>query len=152
MLELTESNQVSEVCMIVGFTGTRRGLTVDQKATFEGLMWDRCHEFHHGSCCGADVEAAKIVRNTLKNHVKIIGHPGPTGESCKVSSGVDDEVTKDKTHFARNRDIVNLSDELIACPGEMESPGYGGTWYTINYARKVKKPLTIVYPDGSIGS
>ena len=46
--------------MIIGFTGTRYSMTDAQRAAFGVLvMLDMdFQEFHHGSCQGADVEAA----------------------------------------------------------------------------------------------
>lgn len=32
----------------------------------------------------------------------------------------------------------------------MHEQKQGGTWYTINYARKVKKDLIIIFPDGQM--
>jgi hypothetical protein len=137
--------------MRVGFTGTRKGMTASQAAVFEGLV-ELPTEFHHGSCKGADVEAARIVRRTFIVHVPVICHPGPNGDPCQEPSGVDDERREPKTHFARNRDIVNETDRLIACPCDMTEQSRGGTWYTVSYARKKGKPVTIIWPDGSIGS
>jgi hypothetical protein len=54
-----------------------------------------------------------------------------------------------KSFFARNRDIVDETDMLIATLATKKETG--GTWYTINYSRKQKKHRVIVYPDGSIG-
>jgi hypothetical protein len=86
--------------MIVGFTGTL--------------------EFHHGSCQGADVEAAMLVRYICGNKCKIVCHPGPGGDAHRQDSGVDDVILPVKAHFARNRDIVNACEVLIVCPKQME--------------------------------
>jgi hypothetical protein len=58
-------------------------------------------------------------------------------------------MSEPKSFFARNRDIVDETDMLIATPATKKETG--GTWYTINYSRKQKKQRVIVYPDGSIG-
>ena len=135
--------------MIVGFTGTRNGMTDEQIAIFEGLI-PRPASFHHGSCKGADVQAARIVRKLFRDHIPIIAHPGPDGDSNREDSGVDDEKCPPRSHLARNRDIVNLCDLLIACPFESEEQPRGGTWYTIRYARNRGVNVTIIYPDGGI--
>lgn len=135
--------------MKLGFTGTRNGMTELQKTIFEGLL-QPMEEFHHGSCRGADVEAARIVHHTFELSPTIVCHPGPDDDPCREASGVDDEVRPPKTHFARNRDIVNETDELIATPADMAEQERGGTWYTIRYAQRVRKPVTIIWPDGSI--
>jgi len=136
--------------MNLGFTGTRNGMTDAQKMAFEELVvrltpWT----FRHGSCRGADVEAARIVDNALHD-VAIVAHPGPDGDPNRASSGVDTETLPGKTHFARNRDIVNLTDALAACPPCRPLPERGGTSYTVGYARKKGKPVYIIWPDGTV--
>lgn len=136
----------------VSFTGTRHGMTVRQKHTFYGLVihWDVVPEavtFHHGSCMGADVEAANIANS----HADFIhAHPGPDGDMCRELSGVDDHTEEGKTHFARNRDMVNLCQLLIACPCDHTEQKRGGTWYTVDYARKHDKRVKIIWPNGKI--
>lgn len=146
----------------ISITGTRRGLTDLQDVLLDGLLdfggLGETGEFHHGSCRGVDVQAAQLVcRSFVPGKVRIVAHPGHSAKGRDLAenadyadSGVDDEVLPSKTHFARNRDLVTLCDELIACPGKMEEEASGGTWYTINYARKVGKPLTIIWPDGGL--
>ena len=125
--------------MKVGFTGTRYGMSERQKEAFRiGLESVTLYEFHHGSCQGADVEAARIVRE-VKPDCLIVAHPGPDGDPHRELSGVDDVTTAPKTHFARNRDIVNQTDMLAATPLQDEPQSRGGTWYTIGYAQKSGK-------------
>lgn len=137
--------------MKIGFTGTRKGMSEYQLAVFEGLL-EKMESFHHGSCQGADVEAARIVYSTFLEPPEIICHPGPNDDEHQELSGVDTKRKEPKTHFARNRDIVNETDKLIACPCDMTEQKRGGTWYTIRYAKKQGKPVTIIWPDGSISS
>jgi hypothetical protein len=134
--------------MNVGFTGTRHGMTDAQAAVFEGYL-SAVGQFHHGSCRGADVQAARIVRRSCVGPT-IVCHPGPEGDQYSEDSGVDDVFRNPLTHFARNRNIVDETDELIACPCDMTEQPRGGTWYTVNYARKNGKKVTIIWPDGSI--
>ena len=101
--------------------------------------------FHHGCCVGADREAATIAEETCN----IVEHPGPE-EDHRQTRPRHAERRAPKGHLARNRDIVNECDLLIATPFERAEQQRGGTWYTIRYARKVGKPLLIVFPDGSI--
>lgn len=49
----------------------------------------------------------------------------------------------------RNHDIVDATEWLIATPKKFEEIR-SGTWATVRYAKKVKKPVTIIWPDGSI--
>lgn len=134
---------------IVSFTGTRLGMTSVQASVFEGLITD-VEEFHHGSCEGADVEAARIVGRSFGVKPHIVAHPGPDGDPHRGDSGVDDEVRPPKTHLARNREMVDLADVVYACPPTAEEQPRGGTWYTVRYARKKGKKLYIITPDGGI--
>lgn len=135
--------------MIVGFTGTRVGMTPAQLDAFKELVaTTRFKEFHHGSCMGADVEAARIVRRFAEEYVYIVCHPGPADDSCQQASGVDDEIREPLTHFRRNRNIVSCCDLLVATPKESIPQNRGGTWYTINYAHKLNKPVKILGPGG----
>jgi hypothetical protein len=127
-------------------------MTDVQKCMFEGLM-PLCDEFHHGSCQGVDVEAARLVRKGFVAHITIIAHPGPKSDPHQEDSGVDDVKLPGKSHFARNRDLVAVCDELFAFPGEQWAgvvPDRGGTAYTVSQAVRAGKKLTIVYPDGTI--
>jgi hypothetical protein len=80
----------------------------------------------------------------------IFSHPGPSGDPHIEDSGVDDEVLPGKTHFARNRNIVNASDLIVGCPGVNTWQHFGGTFYTINYAIRQKKSVRIIWPDGRV--
>ena len=137
--------------MNIGFTGSRHGMTDAQRAAFGVLVtFDyQPSTFVHGSCQGADVEAAAIVRH-VQRLCRIASRPGPDGDPHQVDSGVDDVKLPGKTHFARNRDIVDGCDVLIACPCDMTEQPRGGTWYTVGYARKNGKCVIIVWPDGSV--
>jgi hypothetical protein len=136
--------------MIYGFTGSRKGMTDQQEVMFEGLI-SGIKKFIHGSCTGSDVQAARIVRKTFKTHIPIHAYPGPEDDPCREDSRVDDFVAEPMTHFARNRKIVQDCQELIATPAEMTEQATGGTWYTIRYARKIGRKVTIIWPDGSLG-
>jgi hypothetical protein len=58
----------------------------------------------------------------------------------------------EKGYFIRDRDVVDESELMVACPKQYMELGKmpGGTWWTIDYTRKVKKPLAIVWPNGLI--
>lgn len=133
--------------MKIGFTGTREGMTAAQK---EGVVRELialgATELHHGDCVGADADA-DLIAHELGLYVVI--HP-PVDETHRAFCRYADETRAPKTHFARNRDIVDETVHLIATPRTMYEEPRGGTWYTVNYARKRIKPLNIVWPDGKI--
>lgn len=136
---------------VAGFTGTRDGMTDAQRAALGTLLiFDiKPYEFHHGSCQGADVEAAQLVRY-VNAKCKIVCHPGPVGDRRQEDSCVDDERHPNKAFLVRNRDIVDACDVLIVCPKDMEHQTKGGTWYTHDYAVRKGKPVVVVLPNGDI--
>lgn len=128
--------------MIIGFTGTRQGMTDLQKDTLHLLLKRRYQpgdEFHHGNCMGADEEAALIAKEI---GYKTIAHP--SNLVSWTSSYISDLTLDPKPPLERNRDIVDVCDELYAAPKLDAKPKVlagQGTWYTVNYAEQIKKPI-----------
>ena len=132
----------------LGFTGTRKGMTKKQKTVLTSLVITlNPHEFHDGDCDGADEEAHDIVRKVIG--CRMIGHP-PNNDKARAHCKYDMNFLP-KPYLERNRDIVNDVDHMVATPDTMKEKERGGTWYTIRYARKQDRKLTIIYPDGTIG-
>lgn len=135
--------------MILGFTGTRHGMSPAQCLAVTRILGlvrsdtSEAHHFHDGMCVGADNQAAEMAEIL---EFTTIGHPGPKGRWQSLKKR--DQVWAPKTHFARNRDIVNLAQLVIAAPFEQTEQETGGTWYTIRYAKKRQVPLLTIYPDG----
>lgn len=140
--------------IVIGFTGTRHGMTKLQMAAFLATIRDlQPSEFHHGDCIGADDEAALSVAYLDVGQmapITIVCHP-PLDESHRAFNKHAFRTLPPKTHFARNRDIVDAADMLIACPCDMTPQPRGGTWYTVGYARKKGKRVVIIWPDGTVG-
>ncbi len=140
--------------MKIGFTGTRNGMTHKQSVAFQKTVGDlvknlsSANYFHHGDCVGADAEA-HIIAPAFPNIIPVI-HP-PIDETHRAFC-IAQDIRPAKSHFARNRDIVNETDILVACPPYMTpivKETLGGTAYTVNYARNRGKPVVICWPDGT---
>ena len=137
--------------MKIGFTGTRNGMLSMQRKKFdidldmvqEHSLDPFANEFHHGDCVGADADGHDVAD---EHNFHIVIHPPVKNDLRAWKDG--DEVREPNTYFARNRNIVNETDILYACPPTDEELKKGGTWYTINYARKVGKPVRIFWPYG----
>ena len=128
----------------IGFSGTRAGMTGPQLQTVEMLLLANAgSRFHHGDCVGADAQAHDIA---IRAKLVVYIHP-PTDKSLRAFK--QGWMAKPLSYLARNRDIVDATQELIAAPMEADEQPKGGTWSTIRYARKVGKPVTIVRPDGT---
>lgn len=126
---------------VVGFTGTKRGMSPLQarllKETLEHL---KPTEFHHGDCVGADVQAHDIA---YELSIPIIIHP-PADESGRAWCDGWIELHARKPYLQRNHDIVDVCDILIATPQPGGERLRSGTWATIRYAMKVGKELKIL--------
>lgn len=130
----------------VGFTGTRVGMTPDQRLTVAALLDDVSISWvHHGDCIGADADFHRIAR---AQGLKIKGHP-PTEPALRAWCDFD-EIAEPKPYLDRDRDIVAETAWLIATPKESVRRSYGGTWRTVGFASEATKPTVIVWPDGSL--
>lgn len=131
--------------MKVGITGTRKGATGPQLGNLIETLRDiDATELHHGDCIGVDSEAHAIARGL---GLKIVLHPPTIDDQRAGCSG--DEEREPKPYLVRNHDIVNETDLLIALPGElMEQRRGSGTWATVRYARKLRRPVLIITPAG----
>ena len=130
----------------VGFTGTKRGMTREQKHRLQKFLTVKApHEFHHGDCVGADAEAHHIA---FVYGADIVVHP-PTNTS-KMANCKNATRLPPKPYIERNHDIVDAVDVVVAAPGERDEQLRSGTWATIRYARKQGKQVYILFPDGKI--
>ncbi len=143
--------------MNIGFTGTRQGMSENQKKSLKGIIErldnenESIDEFHHGGCIGADNEASNIIGagRCICSFIPIITHHPKNERYVVYKYGdyppfLESFVQKPKPYLERNRDIVDNSDILIACPKDFNQTR-SGTWYTINYAHKQGKPVIILW-------
>ena len=138
----------------IGITGTRNGMTLKQIEIFtEKFMvhvLSKQHDdrivFHHGDCIGADAEAHDVAFD-VGCHVVI--HP-PTNKRFRAFK-TGHETREDFPYLIRDQMLVDEINILFATPKSMKEEIRSGTWATVRYARKIKKNLIIIYPDGSLG-
>lgn len=141
----------------IGFTGTRFGMTHEQRDVIDSLIWnlggsvradlrerDAAHA-HMGDCQGADKDFYDLC---VEHGLWTVGHI-PLDPHHRAFCRYD-EARVPLGHLARNREIVHASTLMLATPREATRQVRGGTWYTIDQTIKAKKPLVIVNPDGSI--
>jgi hypothetical protein len=130
-----------------GFTGSSEITTARQRLAFRHfLLGSGMSKFRHGDCVKADADAHAIVRDVLPG-VPIHGHI-PTKDGKRAFCDFD-SVSAPKPYLARNADIANECDELLAMP-KGPDPGHGGTWFTIRKAKTLGKPVTLFWPDGTV--
>jgi len=139
---------------VVGFTGTRRGMTQEQRTVFMNLMRQLAPtELHHGNCIGSDAEAEAIV-DRYHQDCTIHRHPPLSNvcENIRTELKIGSLVTHPrKGYLQRDDDIVKCSEVIVATPKSTTEEMKGsGTWYTVRQARKMGRKLFIIFPDGSI--
>lgn len=142
-------------------------MDVEQKAATLALFTQLAEkydeiEFHHGDCIGSDAQAA-IAMDAVRRHlidyfgsragctIRIICHPGyppnhPKETKFRAFTNFNDEIREPKPFVARDHDIVDETEEMIATPVSANEEIRSGTWTTVRYARKRKRKITILLP------
>lgn len=141
--------------MIVGFTGTQRGMTGAQKFTIGTMLSDtESITFAvHGDCIGSDCEFDYLC---AIRSINIIAHP------CDIEAkrAHCEELHAEYPYYfharaprpplERNQTIVDEVDVLIVAPAGFEEEVRSGTWATVRRARRRGIPIFIVLPDGKM--
>jgi hypothetical protein len=134
----------------LGFTGSRHpNHGQAQYRTLCGLMirLRPGTRFHHGDCVGWDAYAHHIALDLgFRVHI----HPGLGPRHLRAFVGSYSVLAPAKPNLERNAVIVAETGGLIACSSSMTEELRSGTWSTIRLARRAKKPLAIVFPDGTL--
>jgi hypothetical protein len=132
--------------MRIGFTGTRRGMTAEQECALRALLTSHAGAIlHHGDCIGADAQAHDVA---VSLGWDVVIHP-PLVEAQSAWRTTAD-VRKPRPYLERNKDIVRDTDLLIAAPAEASEQHRSGTWSTVRFARKQRRPIWIIQPDGTV--
>lgn len=137
--------------MKVGFTGTQVGMTVPQNmAAYELVLELGATEISHGDCIGADDQMDQIAKEL---GIGVCVHP-PTVKTkrawCNQRPHGEIWNAAPEPYLQRNRAVVDATRLLIATPKEREETLRSGTWSTVRYARKQRKPVRIIWPDGTV--
>jgi hypothetical protein len=110
----------------------------------------RVKVLHHGDCVGADALAHQIALRAGKH---IVIHPPRNPKYRAWCMAIDAKWWPEKGYLARDRDIVNCAQVLLAVPSGPEVFRGSGTWYTIHFGRqkRLKHPsfkIRRLMPDG----
>lgn len=131
--------------MIVGFTGTRDGMTesqIDQLALMLVVFKSHENQFHFGGSGRSDLRAREIAKSF---GFAIHWHPCP-GISLASLGPLVEEATAEHWRqvfppLVRNRNIVAAVNVLIAAPNSDDEELRSGTWATTRYAHDVRIPV-----------
>jgi hypothetical protein len=135
----------------LGVSGTRNPLSLaqyDQMVSFIRSWRTQYDELHHGCCIGADESIALTA--SLRDYF-IIGHP-PINEQflSSIAVALSNKLMPAQEYLDRNHNIVDATAMLLALPISRDQILRSGTWSTIRYARTKNRPITIIYPDGTV--
>jgi hypothetical protein len=75
-------------------------------------------------------------------------HPPSDGSRrahCKA-----DKTLPPLPYLQRNHAVVDDTEVLIATPAQQHETLRSGAWATVRYARKKKRKIHIIYPDGTL--
>jgi len=134
---------------VVGFTGTWRGMTLEQIRAVKALLEELDPtDVHHGDCIGADENFDDLARDHGAHRVAFPGTDS-RGRSPKRAYCLTEHERPAAPYLERNRAIVDSSDYLVACPGEFVERTRSGTWSTVRYARG-RCWTYLVTPDGAV--
>lgn len=138
--------------MKIGITGSRDGISQLAINTLkEQLRISNISEVHHGDCVGADQTIHEIISSLPSDgKIKIVIHP-PNNNSLRAYCD-SSYILPPKPYLDRNHDIVDCTDQLFAFPSTKQEIMRSGTWSTVRYAKKIYKPITMIYPDGTTES
>lgn len=146
-------------------TGTREGGTAAQCATLERVMEKLAQRaiqdevtpwWVHGDCIGID----SLSHGFARKHFHIAIYPSDSAEEknrafCERIIGfghLGGHSYLPRPSLVRNRLMVDISIVLVALPKTEGEELRSGTWATIRYARSIKTPHLIIWPDGRTAS
>ena len=131
--------------MVVGFAGTRQGMTLEQQRALRTLLTIyNGGVLHHGDAVGADAQAHEMAIEL--GYIIVIHPPLLTEERAFKTAAC---VREPAPYLLRNKAIVRETEVLIAAPEGAETIR-SGTWSTVRFARRVKRPIRVVLPDGEV--
>ncbi len=123
--------------MRLGFTGTRDGMTDQQKdKLIEVLDAYNISQLHHGDCVGADEFAHNLAKNM---GIFVVVHPPIDPRLRAFCQG--DEIRDTLPYIERNHSIVDETGALFVAPRTKEEQVRSGTWATYRYARSMEIPI-----------
>ena len=123
----------------VGITGTRKGVSSARMSKLEKQLCKimdqtgKDIDLHHGDCVGVDADAHSVA---VKLGQKVTLHPPDNKKLRAHKNHWRCTFEEPKPYLERNKDIVNQSKILIGMPIDPNVKSRGGTWSTIDYARK----------------
>ncbi|MFA5709344.1 hypothetical protein [Mycolicibacterium sp.] len=130
-----------------GFTGTRKGMSAEQRDWLPTVFVAGA-PLHHGGCVGADAQMHAFAYTLVPDTAAVTVHP-PINPKLRMPYDPRATWLPAQDYLDRDRDIVDASTLLLATPDGPRRSG-SGTWYTVDYAVAIGRPVLICYPDGTV--
>lgn len=142
----------------IGFTGTRGKVSTYQGDKVAMILLALSDQFpdkrivpHHGDCVGAD---QVFHMRCWEQGMWGVIHP-PANDKYRAEMFISEygagwEQRMPKEYIARNHDIVDEVEYVLAAPRGNQMVWRSGTWATVRYARLRKKPVAIIWPSGLV--
>ncbi len=135
--------------MILGFTGTRRGMTPAQRAALADCVSALPARAVHGGAVGADEEFDAFLVRIGMAPQNIDVYPASAGRWIKwVDAGRTTYAVAEP--LVRNRTIALGCDYLVAAPATAHEVLRSGTWATVRRARRAGRSIVILLPGGGV--
>jgi len=132
---------------MVGFSGTRKGMTTLQLGSARELLNSLDPvAVHHGDCVGADADFHKLCRH---QGIPIVIHPPTQDRARAMCNGPNVTILPPQHYLVRNRGIIDACNVMVAAPAGPEVVR-SGTWSTVRYAKKKGKTVYLILPSGVI--
>lgn len=136
---------------IISFTGTRDGMTAQQRlAVIDLIGLFRPAGAVHGDCIGADAHFHYFVRAYQPDGAKCPITIRPSNIDAQRANCKGDVVLPPAPPLDRNQLIVLDGNILIATPRTAQEEIRSGTWATIRFAIGRRRMVLIVEPDGRV--
>ena len=137
---------------MIGFTGTREGMTERQRRTCKKTLEYMCEYLGtysrpviHGGAIGADTQFHVIADDLGINIFVFPAHKDSFDYWSDKVAFIN--LFDPKPPLERNKEIVKRSTILIAAPYSLKEENRSGTWATIRYARKWENGIPIIILD-----
>lgn len=135
----------------IGYAGPREGITSAQEAKVLELLAHKEFRAHHGDCIGGDARFDAVVRTIAGCHgVTIRPSNMPNLRAFCAPRYPHDIVCDPKPPLERNADMIAAITLLVATPESGREELRSGTWQTIRLARRAKREIWIISPDGGL--
>ncbi len=135
----------------VAFTGTRHGMSNEQKkAILELMKWlvdtRGVWSWHHGDCIGADYQFSELC---AKHYRRITLHCHPPLMTVERAFTRADIEHGPLDYLDRNREMIDQCSILLAAPNAPEHTR-SGTWSTVRYASYEGLTIYTATPAGDV--